>query len=604
MWRLAHAFPNTRLARLLARIDDPRRAIERRGLFDARFYAAQCPDADAVSDPLTHYLEAGAAQGHSPHPWFDTVHYWSRYPDVRASALNPLVHFVTIGLFEGRSPHPDFDAARYLEANPDAAASGLPAFDHFLRYGQLDGTPTRPLACYDAWRRRHTTLSRLDREAISTRIARFTWQPRFSVVVASNGRSEPDGLAEQLYQPDELCRVETARVAESLRAALTGARGDYVVLVDADTRLAPEALYLFAETLQAVPHAALLYADEDGVLRDGSRVAPWWKPPAPVDSVQALRVLRHVGVYRRSAIVRRGTVTGDTWADCVSSLIARVAAHLPPGRIVHVPFVLAHLRVTRDPASHPPHDIRNPNVREIAGTVSMAFPPRLAPPWRLDPDVTPSPGWWASWSPDVYQDMRNLDRITELASGSRPAPGKPGRAGGSVWRRGAAGAFVFLRESAHVDQAERVVEILDRVAAQHPEAGVLGAVAHDVSGRVVGGALDFERSGPLAGAPRPSSGLPTTAPGNVIDVPALTSPCMMVRASLWEDIGGFDERLGSIYRDAAFCLSARRLGHRCLLVSAGPIVDVAPSFLDAPDLWPDRRRFLRKWGSFVRAGLA
>ena len=52
-------------------------ALSRSGLFDADFYAVAYAEAIDTSglDPLTHYIEFGAAEGLNPGPEFDTGFY-------------------------------------------------------------------------------------------------------------------------------------------------------------------------------------------------------------------------------------------------------------------------------------------------------------------------------------------------------------------------------------------------------------------------------------------------------------------------------------------------------------------------------------------------
>jgi hypothetical protein len=50
--------------------------IRASGLFDEVWYSQTYPDVAASgSDPVTHYLEQGAAAGYNPHPLFDTLYY-------------------------------------------------------------------------------------------------------------------------------------------------------------------------------------------------------------------------------------------------------------------------------------------------------------------------------------------------------------------------------------------------------------------------------------------------------------------------------------------------------------------------------------------------
>jgi len=68
------------------------------------------------------------------------------------------------------------------------------------------------------------------------------------------------------------------------------------------------------------------------------------------------------------------------------------------------------------------------------------------------------------------------------------------------------------------------------------------------------------------GAPyHPFRGYPPMAP-EVMEprfINAVTGACMLVRRSVWEELGGFDERfVGGQYEDIDFCLRARHAGYR------------------------------------------
>jgi len=81
--------------------------LARHPLFDAFWYLAVHADVAAAGlDPVTHYLEAGAAEGRNPGPYFNTSAYTARYHDVFESGMNPLLHFIRFGMHEGRLIQP------------------------------------------------------------------------------------------------------------------------------------------------------------------------------------------------------------------------------------------------------------------------------------------------------------------------------------------------------------------------------------------------------------------------------------------------------------------------------------------------------------------
>jgi hypothetical protein len=101
--------------------------IRKSGLFDPAFYLASYPDvAEQNIDPLLHYLEQGAAQGHSPHPDFDVAFYLHQCRDRGEEPGNPLLHFIRIGAARGLKPRQNGThaptAPTTSDTEPDRAA--------------------------------------------------------------------------------------------------------------------------------------------------------------------------------------------------------------------------------------------------------------------------------------------------------------------------------------------------------------------------------------------------------------------------------------------------------------------------------------------------
>lgn len=77
-------------------------AVNASGLFDAEFYRVTHPDvAQSNADPLTHYLEKGAAEGRQPSPDFDVAYYLAQCERVGERPTNPLLHFILSGAERG-----------------------------------------------------------------------------------------------------------------------------------------------------------------------------------------------------------------------------------------------------------------------------------------------------------------------------------------------------------------------------------------------------------------------------------------------------------------------------------------------------------------------
>ena len=70
---------------------------------------------------------------------FDTEFYAAEYPALGLSAVESLAHFCRIGWFEGRCPNPYFDTVSYLMRYPDIVASRRNPYFHYLFHGREEG---------------------------------------------------------------------------------------------------------------------------------------------------------------------------------------------------------------------------------------------------------------------------------------------------------------------------------------------------------------------------------------------------------------------------------------------------------------------------------
>ncbi|CAM5217390.1 CDP-glycerol glycerophosphotransferase family protein [Alishewanella longhuensis] len=78
------------------------KALSESELFDSVFYVSKYPDVKRSGvDPLTHYIEHGAAEGRIASTRFDTAYYLNSYPHIKKLGINPLYHYLEFGMAAG-----------------------------------------------------------------------------------------------------------------------------------------------------------------------------------------------------------------------------------------------------------------------------------------------------------------------------------------------------------------------------------------------------------------------------------------------------------------------------------------------------------------------
>jgi GT2 family glycosyltransferase len=120
------------------------------------------------------------------------------------------------------------------------------------------------------------------------------------------------------------------------------ARGEFLVLLDHDDKLHPEALALVAGALDDHPTADYVYTDEDKIDRLGLHSGPFCKPDFSPERLRTQMYTCHLSVLRRSLVEEVGgfdpRFEGSQDWDLVLKVTERARS------VVHVPRVLYHWR--------------------------------------------------------------------------------------------------------------------------------------------------------------------------------------------------------------------------------------------------------------------
>lgn len=96
-------------------------------------------------------------------------------------------------------------------------------------------------------------------------------------------------------------RTNNGGIVKASNDALKISQGAYVGLLDNDDELTPDALYEVVKALQEKRYD-LLYSDEDKLDMDGNRCEPFFKPDWSPDLLLSINYISHFGVYRRKLL--------------------------------------------------------------------------------------------------------------------------------------------------------------------------------------------------------------------------------------------------------------------------------------------------------------
>jgi hypothetical protein len=154
------------------------------------------------------------------------------------------------------------------------------------------------------------------------------------------------------------------------------------------------------------------------------------------------------------------------------------------------------------------------------------------------------------------------------------------------------------------DERAGILEMYDLLH-ERPDRGIVGCCLFYEDGLAQHLGVDFLRDPAVRGLcfhPRVRSKVDPGTLKPAWRVPAVTGACLMIRHGLYAEVGGMDEAYAAECQDIALCLAADRLGYETYIAHAGQVLHLENATRPkGEESWPDRQRFLRRWGSYIEA---
>ena len=191
-----------------------------------------------------------------------------------------------------------------------------------------------------------TPLAFLEEMASSVLLQSY---PRLELILV-NASPEDGELAravEGLVARDERVRyilLEGNRgITENTNEGIRVATGDFLVFLDHDDTIEPDALYWYAHEVSIHPDTDLIYCDEDH-LKDGHYVLPFFKPDWDLDLLRCENYVCHMLAVRRSLVMELPELPGREFDGSqdhnMTLVIGDQARH-----VAHVRRILYHWRI-------------------------------------------------------------------------------------------------------------------------------------------------------------------------------------------------------------------------------------------------------------------
>lgn len=186
------------------------------------------------------------------------------------------------------------------------------------------------------------------REALNSIITQS--YPYWQLCLADDASTNPEikSVIEEYVSKDSrikaVFRPINGHISAASNSALTIATGEFLVLVDQDDLIPNHTLYHVAVEINRKPDVCLIYSDEDKIDEFGNRFDPYFKSDWNPDLFYSQNMFSHLGVYRTSLIRELGGFRLGYEGAQDYDLALRCVAKLSADKIQHIPRVLYHWR--------------------------------------------------------------------------------------------------------------------------------------------------------------------------------------------------------------------------------------------------------------------
>lgn len=402
----------------------------------------------------------------------------------------------------------------------------------------------------------------------------------------------------------EIAIPENKGIAENTNKAMTISEGEFIGLLDHDDLLAPNALYEVVKVLNENNLAEVVYTDEDKVTADlEEHFRPHFKPDFNLDLLRSNNYICHFFVANRDLIKRVGGFRPEFNGAQDYDLILRCTEQAK--QIVHIPKILYHWRVHKASTADNPaskmyafdagkraieeHLVRCRTKGTVQHTKDLGF-------YRVKYEVCGEP-LVSIIIPNKDQSealKKCLDSIREKTSyrnyeiiivennSEEPETFAFYKkiAGEKIkivtWEgefnysainnfgvRHARGDYLLLlNNDVEIINGDWLTEMLSHC--QRKEVGIVGAKLYypdntiQHAGIIIG--IGGVAGSVFVGLPRAFSGYLHKA-SIQLDLSAVTAACMLVKRSVFEQVGGLEEKLKVAFNDVDFCLRVREKGY-------------------------------------------
>ncbi len=425
-----------------------------------------------------------------------------------------------------------------------------------------------------------------------------------------SGKDSPiKSLLDQYCQKDKRIKIVSSenalQISENTNEAIKISSGEYIAFSDHDDLLTPDAFYEFVKLINQHENVEAIYSDEDKISVDGKKYfQPHFKPDFNEDLLNTNNYICHLFMVSRELLEKVGCLNSEFDGSQDYDFILRCTEQAE--NIYHIPKILYHWR------AHKGSTAENPESKMYAFDAGRRAVEAHYKRIGIEAEVT-QPECYGIYrsqyavigNPKVSIIIPNKDHIDDLEKCINSIINKERYENYEIIivenNSKDPETFAYYKKLEEQEKKTRVIywdkefnySAINNFGVNHADGDyilflnndaefvtntcieeMLGYCQRDDVG-VVGARLYYpddtiQHAGVIIGLGGTAGHIFLYTPRGQIgyfagvicaqDYSAVTAACMMTKKSIFEQIGGFDEKLAVAYNDVDYCLKVREKG--------------------------------------------
>lgn len=617
--------------------------IDESNLFDREYYYRQYDDIRSSQiDPLLHYVSYGFRETRNPNLIFDTIKY--RILNELDERMNPLEDFIIngkihnrqIGFNENYEVISEFGIDKqYLTINK--IKKYLSSRNHLKIADNIKVSLILPVYKSDIL---------LLKECIDTVINQS--YTNWELVIVDDG-SDSEELTETLMsysQKYDKIKVIINKTNYGISAATNNgveiSSGEFIAFLDHDDLLTDDALAVIVKYINDNPDFDVFYSDQDKVDLNGKLFEPFLKPDWSQWFSRGVMYIGHVLVIKKSIIEKVGLF--DSYFDGVQDFEYLLRVSENTQKIYHIPKILYHWRAIDGSVafshdakndihdlqkkavenhlkrlnikanvekSNIPHRLKiNPQIKDKYPLVSIIIPTKDAPELigkclKSIFEITTYPNYELiivdnnSTNDESLKILKSYDlkivKFNEKFNFSKANNLGVHNSNGDY--------IIFLNNDIEIVEHDWIQKML--FFAELPDIGAVGPLLTYSDNKVqhAGVVLGFNEIADhvLRNVNFSEDGYFGSLSVSH-EVSAVTAACLMMKKSLFQCIGQFNELYEIIYQDVDLCMKIREQGYSIIFTPNCRLIHHESKTRGDKFNFEDKYLFLDLWEDILQKG--